>query len=122
VDNLQQQHPTIGSTNGPWLILFKFMSISVPVMCAVMGWVLTEVIQLRTSMARQAEWQRHTEADRFRREDAYLQKSEIEKEINAVWQAINKLPPPDVRRQLLSHENRLDAIDVEMAKLCAVPE
>jgi septal ring factor EnvC (AmiA/AmiB activator) len=118
----EQQHHTIGSTNGPWLILFKFMSIAVPVMCACVGWMLTEMIQLRTSMARQAEWQRHTEADRFRREDAYQQKADIEKQINDVWQAISKLPPPDVRRQLLSHEDRLDDLDVEMAKLSTATE
>jgi hypothetical protein len=93
------------------LLLFKAMSIFVPIMVVGVGWLVTESINMRTQLATHNEWQRQTERDRFRKEDAFEMETRIQSEIMQIWKAIGDLPPQEVKDQIREQERRLDAVE-----------
>jgi hypothetical protein len=99
---------TLGEQNGTWLVLFKLMSIITPVMCVGVGWMVSQLMTIRTEMATSAEWQRQAERDRFRREDGYELESRIQAELLKVWKAIGDLPSVV---DFTDHEERLDEVE-----------
>lgn len=92
-----EAHPTLGETNGKWLILFKIVTAAfVPAILLVISlqiWVVNEIFALERRQAVKEQWMATTEEDRFRKRDALQLEVDLTAKMAEIWRVIRELPP-----------------------------